>query len=391
LTRLGTGAAVLGGACVAAGVALAWPALALMGTGLVAALALALADALRRPHVRIRREIQPPRVAKGLPAIALLEMTNVGRAAVGRMVAEQPFGGLRVRALLPRLERGQTGIRTYRLPTSQRGVFAIGPLEVPRSDPFALVRFTQRHGGNDEIWVSPRMLPLRPLPSGPTRHLEGPTSDTSPQGNITFHRLREYVAGDDMRMIHWKSTARTGRLMVRHNVDTSQPYTVVVLDVRPGPYSAETFETAVDIAASVVVCSARGKSPVQLRVTKPRPGANGGSDAPGEQVGGVRNHDPRPIVDYLTTVQPVASGSLSTELVRLRRDRGGTALVVVTGVVDGDDVASAATLRRRFERVVFVSVSGTIPGTLAQPPGVRVVGAADADTFARAWNLEAAR
>jgi len=390
LTRLGVGAGLLGAVSLAAGVALRWAALALVGVALVGAVALALAYALRRPHVRIRREIQPPRVAKGLPAIAFLEMTNVGRSPVPRTVAEQPFGDLRVRTVLPRLERGQTGMRTYRLPTSRRGVFGIGPLEVARSDPLELVRFTQRHGGNDEIWVSPRILPLRPLPSGPTRHLEGPTSDTSPEGTITFHRLREYVAGDDMRMIHWKSTARTGRLMVRHNVDTSQPYTVVLFDLRPGPYSPETFETAVDVAASVVVCAARGKSPVRLRVTKPR-GVAPAADAPGEQVGSARHHEPQALVDYLTGVEPAASGSLAAELARLRRERGGTALVVLTGAADPTDLTSAAALRRRFERVIFVSIAEVRPGGLPQHPGVRLIEAADGNAFARAWNLEAAR
>jgi len=387
LTRLGIGAAVLGVLASAVGVALTWPALTLLGVGLLVADGLALAYAARRPHVRIRREIQPPRVAKGLPAIAFLELTNTGRSSAARTIAMQPFGDLRVRTVLPKLERGQTGMRTYRLPTSQRGVFDIGPLEVSRSDPFELVRFTQRHGGTDQIWVYPRILPLRSLPSGPTRHLEGPTSDTSPQGSITFHRLREYVAGDEIRMIHWKSTARTGKLMVRHNVDTSQPYTVVLLDLRPESYSEETFENAVDVAASVVSCAARGKSPVQLRVTAPPP--NSGATA-GRQIGGPRDHDQRAIVDFLTGVEPVETGTLGAELLRLRTDRGGTALVVVTGAVDRADLANAAALRRRFERIVVVSLTDT-PVPHAEFPGVRVINATSADAFANAWNLEAGR
>jgi uncharacterized protein (DUF58 family) len=387
LTRLGAGALVIGIVCFVAGLALAWPGLALVGTGLVVAVVLAFAYAVRQPQVRIRREIQPARVAKGLPAIAFLEMTNTGRTSAGRTVAIQPFNELRVRTVLPRLERGQSGMRTYRLPTSRRGIFHIGPLEVARSDPFELVRFTRRHGGNDQIWVYPRIIPLRSLPSGPTRHLEGPTSDTSPHGNITFHRLREYVAGDDIRSIHWKSTARTGKLMVRHNVDTSQPYTVVLLDVRPESYSAESFETAMDVAASVVTCAARGKSPVQLRVTAPRSDAARGE---GQRVGGPREHDPRAIVDFLTGIEPVAAGSLGAELLRLRGDRGGTALVVVTGVAAEHDIAEAAALRRRFERVVVVSVGSGAP-EMQQFPGVRVINATDGDDFARAWNLEAAR
>src|SRR6185437_9806160 len=105
-------------------------------------------------------------------------------------------------------------------------------------------------GGPQQIAVHPRILRLQPLPTGVSRYLEGPSSDSSPQGTVTFHRLREYVVGDDLRTVHWPSTAKVGQLVVRHNVDTAQPYTVVVLDVDPARYSPETFEEAVDTAAS---------------------------------------------------------------------------------------------------------------------------------------------
>ena len=133
---------------------------------------------------------------------------------------------------------------------------------------------------------------FRALPTGQTRHLEGPSSDTSPQGNITFHRLRDYVVGDDLRLVHWRSSARTGRLVVKHNVDTSQPYTVVLLDLRPGRYTAESFEAAVDVAASVLVTSAANKAPVELRLTD------------GTVIGGPRLRDVTPLIDHLTGVQP---------------------------------------------------------------------------------------
>ena len=84
---------------------------------------------------------------------------------------------------------------------------------------------------------------------------------------MAFHRLREYVPGDDLRLVHWRSSARSGRLVVKHNVDTSQPFSVVLLDVRPGGYTAESFESAIDVAASVLVSSAAGKAPVELRLT----------------------------------------------------------------------------------------------------------------------------
>ena len=228
---------------------------------------LALLVIVRPSPLAIDRAIQPPRVPKGSPAIAVLTFANRGRRTVGRTVAHQPFGDHPVRTVIPRLRRGERGLRTYRLPTRQRGIFDVGPVEVTRRDAFEFFRASRRYGAVERIWVYPRVLGFRPLPTGQTRHLEGPSSDTSPQGNITFHRLRDYVAGDDLRLVHWRSSARAGRLVVKHNVDTSQPYSVVLLDLRPGGYTAESFESAVDVAASVLVAGSANKAPVELRLT----------------------------------------------------------------------------------------------------------------------------
>jgi uncharacterized protein (DUF58 family) len=375
MTRIGVGAAVLGAVLVGLGWSLVWPALAVVGGGLLLLVLLALGTIVRRPRLVLARQIQPPRVAKGLPAIAYLTCANQGRTAVPALVASQPYGSAAVRTLLPRLRPGQSGVRVYRLPTSRRGIFDIGPVEIIRSDPFGFVRVTQRHAGHDQIWVYPRVLPFRALPSGVTRHLEGPSSDTAPEGSITFHRLREYVVGDDLRMIHWKSTARTGQLMVRHNVDTSQPYTVVLLDVRPAVYSAESFETAVDAAASAVACSSAGKSPVQVRTTS------------GQQVGGPSQRDPFALLDFLTAVATQAGGSIGEDCLRLRRERGGTGLIVITGALDTADLPAIAGLRRRFQRIVVVSVT-TVPMPPLQFPGVTIISGTSDQELTNAWNLE---
>jgi len=378
VTRTGQGALVLGTILLVGGMVLTWPAIAVLGALPVVLLVAALAFVLRRPRIRIERQIHPPRVAKGQPAIAYLELTNEGRGTIPTTVARQPYGDTSVQTVLPRLLGGQRGVRTYRLPTTRRGIYDIGPVEVMRADPFELLRITQRHAGTDRIWVHPAILPFRPIPSGITRHLEGPTSDTSPEGTITFHRLREYALGDDLRMVHWKSTAKTGQLVVRHNVDTSQPSTVVLLDVRPSSYPGETFELAVDCAASVTVCASVGRSPVQLRT------------GTGQKIGGAKDRDPGAVLDYLTTVTLDPSSTLDGELSSLRRERGGTGLVVVTGSPAPEDLAAVARLRRRFGHLVVVAITGE-PTDLPAYPGVTVVTAGTAHELTAAWNLEVAR
>jgi uncharacterized protein (DUF58 family) len=378
MTKAGIAALIAGVAALALGVWLQWLAFELVGVGLLALVLIAVLVVVRPSPLSIDRAIQPPRVPKGSPAIAVLTFANRGRRTVGVTVANQPFGGSNVRTVIPRLRRGERGLRTYRLPTRQRGIFDVGPVEVTRRDSFELCRSSRRYGDVERIWVYPRVLDLRPLPTGQTRHLEGPSSDTSPQGNITFHRLRDYVQGDDLRLVHWRSSARTGKLVVRHNVDTSQPYTVVLLDLRPSRYTAESFEAAVDVAASVLVVNSAHKAPVELRLTD------------STVMGGPRVREATPLIDHLTGIDPDPHGELKQQLLALRRARGGTSLVVVTGVLEAADLPYVAALRRRFDRLVVVSLDTEHD----QPapvrfPGVRVIVAKDADEVAAAWNVSA--
>jgi len=375
MTAGGGATAVTGLVAVVAGVLLGWTALVLVGAGLLAVVAIGLLLVARPASVQVQRQIAPPRVPKGEPAIAYLSFVNRGWTTAAATVASQPFGDTAVPTVIPRLRRGERGVRTYRLPTSRRGVFEVGPVEIVRRDPFALFRVARRHGGTEQIWVQPRILPLRPPSSGRRRNLEGPSSDAAPQGTVTFHRLRDYVDGDDLRLVHWPSTARTGRLVVKHNVDTSQPYTVVLLDTRPEAYTGEEFEVAVDVTASVVVATSAGKAPVELRLVT------------GEHLGGARLRNVTPLMDHLTALTAQPRGSLAGELLALRRVRGGTTLVVVTGAVAAADLPYVAALRRRFERVLLVSVG---VGRFTEISGVRVLAGPDADTLAAAWNLEVA-
>jgi uncharacterized protein (DUF58 family) len=374
VTLFGLAALLAGIASLVLGLSLDWLSFDLLGFGLLVLVALGLLAVARPSRLVIDREIQPPRVPKGSPAIAFLSFANRGRRTIPLAVATQPFGALRVRTVIPRLRGGEHGTRAYRLPTTRRGIFDVEPVEVTRRDAFELFRLSQKHADVERIWVYPRVLGMRTLPAGQTRHLEGPSSDTSPQGNITFHRLREYVAGDDLRLVHWRSSAHAGRLLVRHNVDTSQPYTVVIFDLRPSLYTEESFEAAVDVTASVVVASGVNKAPVELRLTD------------GTVVGGPRVRESIPLVDHLTGVHADPGGSLQAVLLALRRARGGTSLIVVTGELDTADLPYMAALRRRFDRLVVISID-TEPHTPINFEGIRVIVVPDADAACAAWNF----
>jgi uncharacterized protein (DUF58 family) len=368
----------VGAVLVALGAATHWAPVTIVGAGFLLVLAGAGAYVLASPRIAIERAVEPAHVEKGQPAIALIRATNRSWRSLAPLSMEQRLGELVFRAQLPRLRRGEATLRTYRLPTNRRGTYTVGPVEVPRADPFGLCRRARTLGQPQAISVGPRRIGLRPLPSGMSRNLEGPSSDMSPQGSVTFHRLREYVIGDDLRTVHWPTTARLGKLAVRHYVDTAQPYTVIVLDVRPDVYSADTFEEAVDVAASVAVSMSGSKAPVQLRTTA------------GERSGGAAQRDPTPILRFLTDVAPNALGSLTTQLLPLRRDRGGSALVVVTGALETDTLPAMAALARRFDHVIAMSVVPRV-GPVPAYPGVEVLIASSAEQLCRSWDAWVAR
>ncbi len=375
MTLFGLAALIAGAISLAVGLTFDWLSFDLIGLGLLAIVVLGFATVARPSRLVIGREIQPPRVPKGSPAIAFLTFANRGRRSVPVTVATQHFSNQQVRTVIPRLRGGERGTRAYRLPTTRRGIFDVEPVEITRRDPYELFRLSRKYAETERIWVYPRVLELHSVPTGQRRNIEGPSSDTSPQGNITFHRLRDYVAGDDLRLVHWRSSARAGTLLVKHNVDTSQPYTVVLFDQRPSLYTEASFEEAVDVAASVVVSSAANKAPVELRLTD------------GTVLGGPRLRSATPLIDHLTGVEPWSQGSLQTQLLALRRAGGGTSLVIVTGALDPKDLPYVAMLRRRFDRLAVVSVD--VEHHPAEFPGVSVIVAPTADAVRTAWNLQA--
>ena len=375
---MGWATSAAGAVLVALGALLHWAPLAVVGTGLLVLTLGALAYVARPPRLALERAVEPARVEKGKPAIAVIRAVNLSWRTLSGVMMEQRLGDIVYRAELPRLRRGEAGLRTYRLPTSRRGTYRLGPVEFPRADPFGLCRRVRALGGPQVISVHPRSLALRPLPTGMSRNLEGPSSDTSPMGTVTFHRLREYVVGDDLRNVHWASTAKVGKLVVRQYVDTAQPYTVVLVDLRPSVFSPETFEEAMDVAASVVTSMSVKRAPVEIRTS-----ASG-------RVGGRSNQDPSGLIDYLTDLAPSEKGDLTAQLVALRQDRGGSALVVVTGILGPDDLPPVAALSRRFDHVIVASL---VPRPTLAPtfPGITVLVASTAAELVEVWDHQVSR
>jgi uncharacterized protein (DUF58 family) len=389
LSLMPAGRAVLGGSLVVYVAGLVLGHHELVAVAVVGLVAVALAVVATAPARLIRldggavaRTVGPLRATRGDPAEARLRVRREGRTGGWQptLVLRDLVGGAAHDTVVPR-NVGPDGFEArYPLPTTRRGMVPVGPLSVVRGDPLGLAVGARRLGQDAVLWVYPRVYGLVPLASGRQRDLDGPTEDRA-AGSITFHALREYVPGDDLRLIHWRSTARTGTLMVRQQVDPSQPHTTVVLDTRRSSYETadgadpeDGFEEAVDGAASLLVASTSRRFPVRLWTTG---GLNGG--------GRSGTIEARPLLDELTVVQLGGDGSLAELAGRLGGEAAGRSVVVITGRPDDDELAVVQAQAHRLATLAVVRFDPATPSGAAWHDGTLDVAAPDSAHFARLW------
>lgn len=205
-----------------------------------------------------RRTVHPPRLFHDAEGAVELRLRNTGRfpTAILQLDDDAPTtiaDGARF-VLRPLGPGGTTKVR-YRLHGRHRGRFAIGPLTVRLRDPFGIAARGHRFDVIDHVVVYP---PVWRLPHGvPLGGSQGSGGDGRPRplasGN-DLANIREYVRGDDLRKVHWRSTAHRGKLMIRQDESRSTPQATVVLDARAASHRGTgpnaSFEVAVSAAAS---------------------------------------------------------------------------------------------------------------------------------------------
>lgn len=229
-----------------------WFELVVVALACVVALAIAVAFVVGRSDYRIRLELTKHRVVVGSRAVGRIEVTSTaGRVQLPSEI-ELPVGASGATFGLPRLAAGETHEELFTVPTVRRAVIPVGPVRSVRGDGLGLLRREKRWTETIELFVHPRTVPLHGAVSGFLKDLEGkPTRDLSPS-DVSFHALREYAPGDDRRHVHWKTTARTGRLMVRQFEETRRSHLVIVLTTAAADYDdPEEFELAVSVAGSL--------------------------------------------------------------------------------------------------------------------------------------------
>jgi uncharacterized protein (DUF58 family) len=146
--------------------------------------------------------------------------------------------------------------REQRVRCAKRGVFELGEAAVSSAYPIGIFTSTRNWTVRPaRITVFPRIHPVRrfPLPPGSARN-SGELERPSPSvGQELIREVREYRAGDNPRHIHWRSSARRDRLMVKQfdAIATSETWIVLDLDSRSHDARNDSFERAVEIAATL--------------------------------------------------------------------------------------------------------------------------------------------
>ena len=370
VTARGAGLSAAAIALLLTGFRYGYPDLALLGAAAAGAVLCGVVFALWRPRLGVERFADPDRVARGEPARMTLTVRNTSRVRAANLIATDRCGPGSVPVPLLRLRPGRDTTVGYPVPTSRRGVVAIGPLRVTRGDPLALITLARTYGGVASVWVHPRIHLLRAVPAGISRSLDGRV-DKVPHGTITFDSLREYVVGDELRRVHWRSSAKVGELMVREQLDTAEPTIVVLLDDRAAAHPevrdgvADSFEAACEAAASIVAAAVREDLPVSLHLVT--------STATG------------PFLDVLTEAA-LASGDLAATLRRLRAQRLGDTLVFLTGPGGRADLGSVSGLRGPYPVVLAGLFGDRDAAPVSTGEGLIVIEAESGEEFAAAWD-----
>jgi uncharacterized protein (DUF58 family) len=339
----------------------------------------------RKRVVRVQRTVRPTRVHVGGDARVDLEIDDPVSVDSPQLLLTDVFDGGRraARFLVPALRRGQRARAAYRVPTSQRGRYTLGPITLTVTDPFGLARRSWTAGVADEITICPRVHELRPPLGAPGRlrsaspfavRFHAPAVDGD-----EFLTLREYEVGDDLRRIHWRSTARTGELVVREDEAQWQPRAVVLLDVRPGAHDEASFEAAVEAAASVVARLVRSVLPVEVITTDGRTlGATGTGRRHGIGVEAL-------LMDELAVVQPGGPDNLAAVARPLRAATRRGLLVAVMGTLTRPQLDTIAALGSPTAPLVLVTTGTEAGGPAHASAGVVTVDGT-AGTFAAAWD-----
>ncbi|MEW1835181.1 DUF58 domain-containing protein [Microbacterium sp. NPDC079995] len=314
-----------------------------------------------RTAYEVDLDLTRTRVVVGERAVGALSLANRTSRSLLPSEVVLPVGSGRGLFQVPRLAPGAEHEELFAIPTTARGVLAVGPVSVLRGDPLGLFERTHDRRQAVDLFVHPRTLPLEGLSLGQMRDLEGLPDQHLARDDVSFHALRDYQPGDDLRHVHWKSTARTGTLMVREYEQTRRSHFVVALSTHPGEYrDPEEFETAISVAGSIGLRALRDSRTLDVRTS----------------AGKIRAETGRRYLDSLSALEPSKpreGGIVALAGILAAHSPDAAVAVLICG-----STVDAGQLRLACSRVPFgVRTLAIIADGRLEAPVLRRVGDAD--------------
>jgi uncharacterized protein (DUF58 family) len=337
-------------------------------------------------QVVAEREVRPPQVHADGNSRVELSVRNMDNRPTPVLFARDPFDGGRrwARFYIAPLEPGEVGRAAYRLPTEKRGIFPLGPLQLGLADPFGLTERTIEAAGETRLTVYPRISQVRPLPEATDADPNGVTGHPSlSAGGEDFYALRPYQTGDDLRRVHWPSTARQDELMIRQDELPWQSRVSVLGDLRSSVQTPASLELTLSAMASII--HAAWSHQRQLRLVTTDGADTGFGSGHGHLVA---------MLEYLAAAETHRETHFPAVLASLTREgtHGAVAFVTTDRIAD-DQLLAVSRVTARFRPVALVIVEQSAwdaAAPVAEPrqlPGrVTVIRVHRNQTFAEAWD-----
>ena len=253
---------------LALAVAFQWvEALACALAGVVALVLAAMRVAWRPPHV-VSIRVPNERIVAGQTAVGEISVRNERARSARSGIIELPIGTGTGEFVVPPLGAHETWDEMFLISSRHRGLINIGPARAVRSDALGLLRRVRMWDEPVVLHVHPRTVRVPFDATGFQLDVEGVSTGKLSSSDVSFHALRDYEPGDDRRAVHWQSTARLGKLIVRQYEETHRSHHVIVLDTSRDAWDHDTFETAVSVAGSLGLANLRESRPVSLSTTE---------------------------------------------------------------------------------------------------------------------------
>lgn len=331
------------------------------------------------PRLSTVRRIQAGTVHSGDTTAVSLVLSNNGTRPLRNIVVTDEVESMGVANFdVSRIHPEEQVSVTYRVTCRPRGVYRVGPAQVKVMDPLGLAEVPTPDGRVDRLVVYPSVDELSgfPVVRGRDPAMAASRPDQTQQGGEDFYTLREYQIGDDLRRVHWPSSAKRQELMIRRMETPWRPRARVLLDVRSRAYrSDEDFEEAVSGAASVLTHLVRSGFDAELWDSRRQP-----VDA--------RRYPEA--MERLALVQMDEAVEIETVATWMRQGGGGGILILVTGTPDDAMFAAQQLLSTQHPTTVLMSIADSADLESFHRMGVTTITAETGQGWTAPW-LEAMR